>query len=127
MATKSINVTVTPIGIAGNDVDCDFAGGGEVISNAIFLDKTDNYDITFQLVSAHGVNAFAAQKPFCNQPKRCPKPPGGNATPPFQLTANTGNTITLHVAVDPIPKKKVSYFRLNFNNSLTSDPIIIHD
>ena len=125
MATRSINVTVTPVGVTGKDVDCDFSGAGEVIGNALFLDKSDNYDITFQLVSAHGVNAFAAQKPFCNQPKRCPKPPGGNAVPPFHLTGNTGNTITLHV--DPIPNKEVSYFRLNFNNGLTSDPIIIHD
>lgn len=125
MATRSINVMVTPVGVTGKDVDCDFGGAAEVVGNALFLDKSDNYNITFQLVPAHGVNAFAAQKPFCNQPKRCPKPVGGNAVAPFNLTSNTGNTITLHV--DPIPNKEVSYFRLNFNNALTSDPIIIHD
>ena len=125
MATKSINVTVTPVGVTGTDVDCDFAGAPEVISNALFLDRTDDFDVTFQLVPAHGVSAFAALRPFCNQPNRCPRPPGGNAVPPFRLTANTGNTITVHVGSGG--PKRVSHFRLDFNNNLTCDPIIIHD
>lgn len=125
MANTVINVNVTPVGVNGTDVDCDFAGAAEVVSNALFLKHTDDFDITFHLIQAHGVNTFAAQKPFCNQPNRCPRPGAGNAVPPFRLTANPGNSITVHV--DPVGNRGVSHFRLNFNNNLSCDPIIIHD
>lgn len=127
MATSpatTVNVTVTPVNVNGNDVDCDFAGAN-VIGNALFLPNAGTYDIQFQLAPALGVNAFAAQRPFCNQPKRCPRPPGGNAIPPFRLTANAGNAIT--VRLDPVGQRGVAHFRLNFNNNLNCDPIIIHD
>jgi hypothetical protein len=124
MAAVPINITVTPVGVAGTDVDCDFAGPN-VVDNAAVLPNGGTYDITFQLVPAQGVTGFAAQRPFCNQPNRCPRPPGGNATPPFRLTSNTGNAITVHL--DPVGNKGVSYYRLNFNNNLNCDPIIIHD
>lgn len=124
MANVPINITVTPVNVSGTDVDCDFAGPN-VIGNAPFLKNTDSFDITFTLVPALGVNAFAGQRPFCNQPNRCPRPPGGNAAPPFSLTANTGGSITVHV--DPVGHKGVSFYRLNFNNNLNCDPIIIHD
>src|SRR5688572_4909395 len=100
MANRQINVTVTPVGLNGTDVDCDFAGAAEVVSNALFLKHSDDFDVTFQLVPAHGVTNFAAQRPFCNQPNRCPRPGAGNAVPPFRLTANSGSTITVHV--DPV-------------------------
>lgn len=89
MANTVINVNVTPVGVNGTDVDCDFAGAAEVVSNALFLKHTDDFDITFHLIQAHGVNTFAAQKPFCNQPNRCPRPGAGNAVPPFRLTAKS--------------------------------------
>jgi hypothetical protein len=124
MASTPINVTVTPVNVTGTDVDCDFAGH-QVIGNGLFLPHGGTFDITFQLVPRLGVSAFAAARPFCNQPNRCPRPPGGNAHPPFRLTANTGNTVTVHL--DPVGHRGVSHFRLNFNNSLNCDPIIIHD
>jgi hypothetical protein len=124
MAAVPINITVTPVNVNGNDVDCDFAGPN-VIGNAPFLPNAGTFDITFQLIPALGVNAFAAQRPFCNQPNRCPRPPGGNAVPPFSVAANTGNTITVHL--DPVGRRGVSHFRLNFNGAFNCDPIIIHD
>lgn len=119
-----VHVTVTPVQVNGTDVDCDITGA-DVIDNALFLPNAGTYDIQLQLAPALGVNAFAAQRPFCNQPNRCPRPPGGNAVPPFRLTANTGNAIT--VRLDPVGQRGVAHFRLNFNNNLTCDPIIIHD
>lgn len=119
-----VNVTVTPIGVTGHEVDCELDGPAEyMIDNALCLPNTADYEITFQLVPAHGVTAFASRRPFCNQRNRCPPPTGGNAAPPYRLIDNNGAAITVHL--EPV-RKGLSHFRLKFNDGLSCDPIIIN-
>lgn len=121
-----INVMVRPIGVTGNEVDCELDGPAEyMVDNALCLPNTGDYEITFQLNPAHGVSAFAAQRPFCNQRNRCPPPAGGNAVPPYQLINNNAAAKTITVHLEPV-RRGVSHFRLKFNDGLSCDPIIIN-
>lgn len=130
---KSFAVTVTPTSIVpsgSKNVQCDL--GSPAIGNGLFLSKDADFDITFTLApgSVPEVTRFASAKPFCNQPKNCPpKLPGGKVQKPCTVTddgsGNGGASIIIHVAASG--QKGLTYYRLNFNDGYTWDPIIIHE
>lgn len=126
----SFPVTVTPTAIvpAGSkNVQCDL--GPPAIGNYLVLDCGIAYDITFELCTGPNVpqvQRFDEKKPFVNQPNKCPPAlPGGTIQKPCALSCNTGASITIHV--DALGHKGLTYYRLNFNDDYSWDPIIIHE
>jgi len=126
VAVTSTTVTVTPQSVNGNEVDCSISGS-DVSDDAIFLDHSHGYDITIKLKSGPGGSYnFHPTKPFCNQKGKCPPElPGGSAHNPFSVTPIDATSILVHC--DPVPGKGVAHYRLNFDNGMSCDPIIIHD
>jgi hypothetical protein len=121
------SVTVTANSVTGTDVNCDFTGG-DVVDNALFVDDSATTTIAFTLVDKTGQNVqFDTANPFNNQSGHCPrtagspKKPCGLQNPP----APTGTSFTM--TVDPTNGRAISYYRLNFQNGLSCDPIIVHD
>lgn len=125
-AVKATSVTVKPASVNGKTVECDITGP-DVTDDAIFLGLNQGYDLTFQLVSGPGGSlAFHPNKPFCNQSGKCPPElPGGSAHPPYNVTAKSPTSITVHCS--PVNSKAVAHYRLNFADGSSCDPIIIHD
>jgi hypothetical protein len=122
-----ITVTVSPTSVNGNDVECDITGTG-VTDNSIFLSGSAGGEITFNLVAGPaGTFAFDTGNPFGNQMGRCPR----NAAKPrspcslASSPAPTASSFTMNVA--PITGKAVSFYRLNFTQGKSCDPIIIHE
>ena len=120
-------VTVTAKSVNGTDVNCDFSGT-DVTDNAIFVSEAANTTVTFNLTDNTGQSVqFDTSNPFGNQKGHCPKTAGapkkpcGLQNPP----APTGSSFTM--TVDPTNGRAVSYYRLNFTNGLSCDPIIIHE
>jgi hypothetical protein len=121
----NVTVTVTPQATNGTEVVCNFSGSA-VTDDAIFLNKNEPYDLTFNLVNGPGGSyAFSTSTPFCNQSNHCPAP-NAPIKSPYSLNQNpTANSISVHV--DPVPSRAVTHYRLNFNGGYSCDPIIIHD
>ena len=122
-ASRPLDIAVRPKGPAVNKhVPCRV---GTKPKNVIFLDYDQAYDLTFELVAAHGVTAWG-NPPFENQEGVCP-PPGQGPTDPCSLKAGgTTTRITIHVSAIPAqPGERAEKYRLNFNDGLTCDPIII--
>lgn len=126
MANEQITVTtVKRVPSGSKNVQCD---AQPAVGNVIFLALNTEYDITFVLGPGNvpEVTSFDSKKPFCNQPNNCPpKLPGGTIQKPCTLSANLGTSITIHI--DASKNKCVTYYRLNFNDGYTWDPIIIHE
>ena len=121
------SVTVTAIAVNGNDVQCNFSGAN-VTDNAVFVADTANTDITFNLVDNTGQGVqFDTTNPFGNQKGHCPTGPGSPKSP-LSLESSPAPTATsFTMGAAPTNGKAVSYYRLNFTNGLSCDPIIIHD
>ena len=122
----SADVTVTAKKVTDPDVECDFEGA-IVSDNAVFVSYMLDTDITFTLVDQTGQNlAFDTRNPFGSQNNRCPKE---NALPKRPCSVGsprpTANRFTM--CIEPTTRRAVSYFRLNFTNGLSCDPIIIHE
>lgn len=125
-----VGVTVTPNRTpSGKDVPCKIdkqAGAtADIHHDVIFLDFGQDYEITFSLSAGEGVTAWSAT-PFGNMQGQCP-PIGQGPTPPFKLSATnpSANSITVHIDGVAGPYQVVQQYRLNFNDDLTCDPIII--
>lgn len=129
----SLTVTVTPIKLVpsgSKNVQCNL--GPPATGNVLFLTSNTEYNITFNFVPGNvpEVICFGQTKPFCNQQNNCPpRLPGGTVQIPCTVTdngsGNGGASITIHV--DARPNKEVTYYRLNFNDGYTWDPIIINN
>ena len=126
-ALATFTVTVAPGNIVpagSNNVECDF-NGPTVTDNALFLSLNTAYDITFNLEDGTEYT-FDPAKPFCNKKMRCPPElPKGSVQKPFTITTKDSDSIKVHV--DPVPSRKVTHFRLNFNDGYSCDPIIINN
>jgi hypothetical protein len=120
MAT--INVSVTPTGKNGDEVECDITGR-EVIDDAIFLPKANTYVINFDLDPAAAEN-WNLQNPFCANNGKCP---ALNAAPHGHFTVQRVSNKQLTVEARPPAGKSVFHYRLNFSDGGTCDPIIIRD
>lgn len=126
-ALTTTMVTVTAKSVNGTDVDCDFSGS-DVTDNAIFVSDAANTTITFNLTDNTGQNVqFDTGNPFGNQKGHCPNTAGGPKKPcSLQNPPRpTGSSFTM--SVEPTNGRAVSYYRLNFTNGLSCDPIIIHE
>jgi hypothetical protein len=120
-------VTVTAKAVTGKDVDCDF-NGTDVTNNAIFVDDQASTTVTFNLVDNTGQNVqFDTSNPFGNQSGHCPKNAGSPKKPCGLQNPPAPTSTSFTMSVDPTNGRAVSYYRLNFTNGLSCDPIIIHD
>lgn len=122
------SVTVTATAVNGAEVDCTVTG--EVATNnAVFVSQSVASEITFDLVDQTSQSVkFDTNNPFGSQNNNCPKAnPQPKPKPPCSLgsPAPTENCFTMSIA--PTNGRAVSYYRLNFQNGLSSDPIIIHE
>lgn len=119
-------VTVTPVYVDGKNVTC-IPCGGCVEADAILVPQNGSVDITFELEDGPGgTYDFHSEKPFTNQMGQCPPPlPAGTVTVPFSLTSCGAKAITVHS--EPTNGKAHSFYRLNFQDGYTWDPVIIHD
>lgn len=125
-APTGVVVTVRPTGAAsGGEQACDIDSPGNALNNAIFLDKATAYDVTFQLQGNPGFG-FDTNNPFSNQNSRCPRNAGPVRAPCALKNppAPTANSFT--ITVSPTAKG-VTYYRLNFDNGTSCDPVIIHE
>jgi hypothetical protein len=125
-AVRATTVTVKPLSVNGNDVECDILGP-DVTDDAIFLQQNQDYDITIKLVPGPaGSYKFHQTKPFCNRNAKCPPAlPGGNALPPF--SAQRVSDTELLISAAKVNGRAVAHYRLNFDNGQTCDPVIIHE
>lgn len=124
---ESFDVQVRRVGGSGNDVDCDISAAGKSDDNAIFLNLNQPYEVTFRLQGNPGFG-FHRTNPFGTNRGKCP-PASATAHAPFRVTAfpSNANPHTFTVAVTPVTGRAVTYYRLNFDNGTSCDPIIIHD
>jgi hypothetical protein len=123
-AVQQIAIAVRPGAPNGNDVRCRLQGP-DVHRNVIFLDYDQEYDITFTLQPGNGVTAWNAA-PFGNREGACPGTAQGPTAPCSLNSGGTATSMTVHVAaVLEQPGQRVEKYRLNFNGTLTCDPIII--
>ncbi len=119
---KTIHVTVTPKGQpSGKDVPVTIAGqnvkGGEIQLNA-----NTEYDIVFNLTAANGVRSWGDNPFGCQANGTCPGANEG-ASAPFSVKGTSQAKLTVHV--DPTGKDSRSEYRLNYNDELTTDPVIV--
>lgn len=126
MTTTTIDVTITPTGKNGNDVDCDITGTSPyVLDNAIVL-PTDagDFAINFNLVPGPGgTYSWDSAGPFGNDTGKCPKGKG-SAKGQFTFGGVNGNTMTVNASQQSQPS--VVHYRLNFQGGSSCDPIIIN-
>jgi hypothetical protein len=123
----STSVTVTANSVTGQDVDCDFSGGA-VTDNAIFVDEASDTTITFNLVDNTGQNVqFDTRNPFGSQNGRCPKGAGNPKKPCSLKSPPAPSATSFAMGVEATNGRAVSYYRLNFTNGRSCDPIIIHE
>lgn len=111
--------------VTGTDVQCDFEGA-IVSNNAIFVSYMLDTDITFELVDKTGLIEFDTNNPFGNQNNRCPKTKA-SPKPPCSVGSPRPAANRFTMRVDQTGRKAVTYYRLNFTNGLSCDPIIIHE
>lgn len=121
--STATHVAVAPQLPNGKDVPVQFSGpcaNGEQIT----LQADQDYDITFQLTGAHGVNSWNPTNPFGNDSGgSCPGTTQG-ANPPFSMSRGSGsNSFTVHMSAQS--RGYSTHFRLNFNDGFTRDPIIV--
>ena len=120
------DVTVTAKKVTGTDVACDFSGA-VVTDNAVFVSYTVNTDITFTLVDQTGKSVtFDTSNPFGSQNNRCPKE-GASPKKPCSVGTPAAKSKKFTMCIEATNARAVSYFRLNFTNGLSCDPIIIHE
>jgi hypothetical protein len=123
VAPTPTHVVVAPQLPNGKDVPVQFSGpcaNGEQIT----LQHDQDYDITFQLTGAHGVNSWNGMNPFGNLAGGSCPTTGQGASPPFSVKPGSSATsFTVHMDAQPIGYS--THFRLNFNDGYSRDPIIV--
>ncbi|MDQ3482350.1 MAG: hypothetical protein M3448_02930 [Pseudomonadota bacterium] len=118
-------ITVTPLPPAsGNEIECDISGT-DVIDDAIYLDRSRDYLLAFQL-DEHGSYQWDRGDPFNARNGKCPKPnkPGNGR---YKVASCTDHLLEVTARGPSLPKKEVVHYRLNFAGGITYDPIIIRD
>ena len=123
--TTNITVTVTPGTPNPNkEVPCQLhvAPPQYLIDDAIWLDPTQDYSLTFNLPGGGPRTWDVAGQPFCNMKGQCP---GQNGTTQngFNVTNKGPNAITVYVPAQG--GKAVQHYRMNFDNGYSCDPIIV--
>ncbi len=121
-----IDITVTPTGGAGPNVECDITGPPDYVTDhAIFLPlDSGDFEIYFTLDSkslSWNTNAFGAHVGKC--PKGPTPPPN---QPQGQFTPDAPNGSVLRVQATGQSKRSVAFYKLNFNGGNSCDPIIIN-
>lgn len=119
---SSINVSVTPTGQTGSEVECDIAGS-EVVDDALFLGKDKTCDITFTL-DAGAAETWDQRNPFCARNGKCPSV---NAPAHGLFTVKNVSPKSLTVEAKAPNRRSVVHYRLNFAGGGTCDPVIIRD
>jgi hypothetical protein len=122
MATP-IHVTVMPQLPNGKEVPCGIRGPAKYVQDdTIWLDAGQDYDITFELAGANGVNGWHSTTPFGNQQGiGCPGASQG-ASGPFGHSPPAGGQLSVSVRQ---PSRSLNSYRLNFNDDFYCDPIIV--
>lgn len=122
--TKTVTVKVAQSGPpAGKNVSCDLRGPG-VVDNALFLDRDEDYDITFEL-DAGGPLTWGPN-PFGNAKGQCPPDnPACGPRPPISVHGKRSTPTSITIHMDRQSDRTVEHFRMNFNGGLTCDPIIV--
>ncbi|MBA3576365.1 MAG: hypothetical protein H0W39_01945 [Sphingomonas sp.] len=122
----TIKVTPKPGTGTGNEIECDISGTN-VCDDAIFLPKTGNYEITFEIdpkVTADWKKA----DPFCARLKKCPRRGSpSHGLMQVKCVAADLQSFIVEARASPIPARQVFHYRLNFADGATCDPIIIRD
>lgn len=124
--TKQIHVTVTPQPHAGDNVPIHTVGTEPYVkSNGDITDLEPDqaFEITFTLTGAHGVNSFESRGPFGNDEGTCPHSSQGPSAP-FSLKPG-GNSAAITIRLDASDSGYSANYRLNYNDSLYTDPIIV--
>ena len=121
-----IDITVTPTGGAGPNVECDITGPPDYVTDhAIFLPlDSGDFEIYFTLDSkslSWNTNAFGAHVGKC--PKGPTPPPN---QPQGQFTPDAPNGSVLRVQATGQSKRSVAFYKLNFNGGNSCDPIIMN-
>ena len=126
--TTRIDITVTPTGGAGPNVECDITGPADYVTDhAIFLPlNSGDFEIYFTLDPGPQSLSWNAN-PFAAHVGKCPKGP----TPPpnqpqGQFTPDAPNGSVLRVQATGQSKRSVAFYKLNFNGGNSCDPIIIN-
>lgn len=121
-----IHATVTPDVPNGPNVGIHVVGTQPYVqSNGnINLAAGQSYEITFTLAGANGVNSWDQGAPFGNQADGTCPGPGQGACPPFSLQPG-GNATSMKVLVGGQASGAQTQYRLNYNDGLSTDPIIV--
>jgi hypothetical protein len=128
-------VKVEPLFRDGNEVQCRITGDHVEDSEpplppntpVVHVPLKRSVRIIFELVPGEaGTLSFHRDKPFCNQLHRCPPElPGGNENHPFKVVdRDPYDTTHITVSGEPVPAPLVNYYRLNFDDGSSCDPII---
>jgi hypothetical protein len=119
-SVKSANIEVTPK-LTPHGIECDIKGGDEVVDEAIWLDRNNDYEVSFTIKGGPEW-ALDENKPFMCGPGKCPPPTA-------QGSALRVGNIQSHAFTVEVPKgpRNIFHYRLNFENGGTYDPIIIRD
>ena len=122
----NIIVTVTPGNPNPNkDVPCNLhvAPPQYLVDDAIWLDPTQDYNITFNLPGG-GQRTWdtTGGSPFCNQKGQCPSMTAGTQNG-FSVTGKGPYAMTVYVPSQG--GRGVQHYRMNFDNGYTCDPIIV--
>ena len=120
------DVTVTATKVTGTDVACDFSGA-VVTDNADSSPTPSTQTSLSTLVDQTGKSVtFDTSNPFGSQNNRCPKE-GASPKKPCSVGTPAAKSKKFTMCIEATNARAVSYFRLNFTNGLSCDPIIIHE
>lgn len=127
-------VSVEPISRIGNDVQCKITGEHVKDSTPPLPPKTrvielpldEGNTIIFDLAPGQGPNLyFHPQKPFYSQKTRCPPEyPAGNENRPYLVDHAASEPTQITVRGSAVKVPLVTYYRLNFSDGSSCDPII---
>jgi len=124
--TTRIDITVTPRGGNGPNVECDITGPTPYVTdNAIFLPlDSGDFDVYFTLPDGE---LTWDDCPFGAQAGKCPKgkpPPSGTKQGQFTAYRETDRVMKLNATGQS--KVSVIHYLMNFRGGNSCDPIIIN-
>jgi len=133
-----VRIAVTPIFQNGTDTVCEIdalAGSSSNVKGGVIkLKKNQSYTLQFEIqpppsgvpavsFQATGAQAFACSNNGC--PTTSSGSSGGFLCNP--QVPNSQNQKMLTVDADPASAKSMMFYRLNFSDGTSYDPIVIHD
>ena len=124
-----VKVNVTPLFRQGNQVICAIEPQqqGNAKGGMLRLDRGRSCTVEFSLLAGSpDPLAFSANGAFEWASDDCPRP-GVGASQPYSNPVVTNEGLKLTVSVGDVPETSAVHYRLNFDNHLYFDPIIIRD